>query len=52
MEEKNQKPKQNLSDTFAKLEAAGFKHVQKTGAILMPLSKKQRESMEKNKKPE
>ena len=52
MEEKNQKPKSNLSETLAKLEAAGFKRVQKTGAILMPLSKKQRESMEKNKKPE
>ena len=52
MEEKNQKPKQNFSDTLAKLEAAGFKRVQKTGAILMPLSKSQRESMEKKKKPE
>ena len=57
MEEKNQKPKQNLSDkakktTFSMLEAIGVKHVQKTGAILMPLSKSQRESLEKKKKPE
>lgn len=56
MEDKNQKQKKSLSDktkttTFSMLEAIGVKHVQKTGAILMPLSKSQRESLEK-KKPE
>lgn len=32
------------------LEESGAKHVQKTGAILMPLSKEQREAMQKDKK--
>ena len=57
MEEKNQKTKPNLSDktnttTFSILEAIGVKHVQKTGAILMPLSKSERENLEKKNKPE
>jgi len=54
MEVKNQKPTKNLSreEKDELLKKAGFKHVQKTGAILMPLSKSQRESLEKKKKPE
>jgi hypothetical protein len=52
MEEKNKDSKENLSDTFSKLKAIGAKHVQKTGAILMPISKQQKESIEKKKKPE
>ena len=55
MEEKNQKPAktsspmQSIHESFKK---AGFKHVQKTGAILMPLSKNQRENMQKKKESE
>lgn len=55
MSDKNQTPKKeptekSNAELIAKLEAAGFKRVQKTGGILMPVSKEQRESMEKNKK--
>ena len=55
MEDKNQKPAKTSSpiqSTHELFKKAGFKHVQKTGAILMPLSKSQRESLEKKKKPE
>ena len=54
MEEKNQKPTKALSikERDELFEKAGIKHVQKTGAILMSVSKSQRESMEKKKESE
>ena len=54
MEDKNQKPEKVLSreEIDEKLKKAGFKKVQKTGAILMPISMSQSESLEKKKKPE
>lgn len=50
--QKQSSPKQTQNSSAKKttiqlLTEAGFKHVQKQGSILMPLSKKQRESMKK-----
>ena len=53
MEEKNQKPKQNFSDTLAKLEAAGFKQSSKNRCHINAFIKEAKErTMEKKKKPE